>query len=246
MPSLLQSLLVVTGSALASMGVYALRGGQRDADAEAKRAQFLGGLGDFLLHWFLWLIAPLTRLALRLGLTPLVFNYLGLVAGVLAGALMAWGALELGAVALLLSGICDILDGRIARTTAQVSARGAFIDSVFDRYTETCVFLGLLIYLRHTTWGAFAAAAALATGLLVSYARARGESLGVRCTAGFMQRGERLALVCAAGLLDPSLMPWLGLPAGTGVASALVLIAGASLVTAIHRTVWIAVRLGGS
>ncbi|MCU0241931.1 MAG: CDP-alcohol phosphatidyltransferase family protein [Vicinamibacteria bacterium] len=237
------ALALLAALAFASMIAYALLGQRRDADADAKRAQFLGGLGDFLLHWFMWIVDPLARLAIAWRLTPLVFNYLGLAAGVLAGVTMAMGALELGAVILILSGICDILDGRIARHTKRCSDQGAFIDSVFDRYIEAAVFLGLAYFLIDIPFGSLAAAASLAGGLLVSYARARGESLGIRYTGGFMQRGERLFLIITTCLVDPSLMISLGRPVGTSLRWVLIVMAIFSLATAIHRTLWIARQL---
>src|SRR6185295_7257281 len=107
-----------------------------------------------------------------------------------------------GGWAILLCSVCDMLDVRIARATGVASAYGDFIDSTFDRFVEVFVFLGFGQYLRTTPHGTLLAAAALAASLVVSYARARGEVLGVVCTGGLMQRGERLVLVILACLFD--------------------------------------------
>jgi hypothetical protein len=88
--------------------------------------------------------------------------------------------------------------------------------------------------------------AALGGSLLVSYARAAGEILGVECTGGLMQRGERLALICLACLTDRTTTAWLGLPLGTTLVWALLLIGAAGLGTAVQRTAWIARRLAAS
>jgi CDP-diacylglycerol---glycerol-3-phosphate 3-phosphatidyltransferase len=239
----LTSLLVVLALLFLSMAVYAGRGKRRDGDAESKNAQFLGGLGDFVLHWFLWLVAPAATLSIRLGLTADFYNFAGLAFGAAAGFAVAAGQLEAGGWALALSGVCDILDGRIARATRVTSRYGAFIDSLLDRYIELFFFVGFAFLTRHTGHGAVAATLALGSSILVSYARAMGESLGVECTGGLMQRGERLALLCLGSLADRAASAALGQPPGTLLTGIAYLIGAASLATAVHRTVWIAGRL---
>jgi CDP-diacylglycerol---glycerol-3-phosphate 3-phosphatidyltransferase len=229
--------------ALFSMGVYALRGQRRDADVDGKGAQFFLGFGDFLLHWFMWAIGPLVDLSLRWGLTPDFYNYAGLLLGLLSGVFIALGKIELGGWALALCGIADILDGRIARATGIASAYGDFIDSTFDRFVEVFAFLGFAIYLRSTPYGPFLASAAMAASLVVSYARARGEVLGVLCTGGLMQRGERLVLMCIVCLVDPPLTGLLAWAPGTLIQWMLAFLGVTTAVTAVHRTFWISARL---
>jgi phosphatidylinositol phosphate synthase len=230
-------------AAFASMAVFALRGSARDRDAEGKSAQFLGGAGDFVLHWFLWVVNPAATLSVRLRLTPDFYNFAGLASGVVAGALIAGGRLELGGWAIAAGGVCDILDGRIARLTGVASRYGDFIDSVLDRFVEAFVFLGFAVFLEPIPYGPFWAAAALAGSVLVSYTRARGESLSVDCRGGLMQRAERLVLTCLVCLLDPTLSAVLGV--ATGVPSIVVLgvIAVSSTYTAVSRTIWISRRI---
>ena len=239
----LTSLLVVLALLCLSVAIYAQRGMRRDADAEGKNAQFLGGLADFVLHWFLWLVAPAATASIRLGLTADFYNFAGLAFGAAAGLAVALGRLELAGWALVLSGVCDILDGRIARATGTTSRYGAFIDSLLDRYIELFFFVGFAFFARHTGPGGVAATLALGSSVLVSYARAMGESLGVECTGGLMQRGERLALLCLGALADPSASAALGQPKGALLTGVLFLIGATSLATSVHRTVWIARRL---
>jgi phosphatidylglycerophosphate synthase len=239
----LASLLAVLFLLVLSMAVYGLRGPGRDSDAVSKHAQFLGGVGDFVLYWFLWLVAPLATLSIRLGLTADFYNFAGLALGAAAGLAVALGRLELGGWALVLSGVCDILDGRIARATGVTSRYGAFIDAVLDRFIELFFFVGFAFLTRHSGHGAVAATLALGSSVLVSYARAVGESLGVECTGGLMQRGERLALLCFGCLADRSASAALGQPTGTVLTGVAYLIGATSLLTAVHRTVWIARRL---
>ena len=239
-------LAAVISAALLSMVFYRLRGGARDADADGKGAQLFLGFGDFLLHWFLWAVDPAVGVSLRLRLTPDFYNFAGLVLGIVSGVLIAQGDLQLAGWAIALGGVCDILDGRIARLTGVASAYGDFIDSTLDRFVEAAVFLGFILYLRGTAQGPFLAAAALAGSLIVSYTRARGEVHGVNCSGGLMQRGERLVLTCLVCLVDPPLTARLGWPAGTAVQWTLGLIAVTTLATAAHRTVWISRRLRAS
>jgi CDP-diacylglycerol---glycerol-3-phosphate 3-phosphatidyltransferase len=242
----LVSLLVVLGLLLLSMAVYAARGRRPDRDAQSKNAQFLGGLGDFVLHWFLWLVAPVATVSIRLGLGPDFYNFAGLACGAVAGAAVAAGALEIGGWALALSGVCDIMDGRIARALGISSRYGAFIDSLLDRFIELFFFVGFAFFARQTPHGAVAGTLAVGASVLVSYARAMGESLGVECTGGLMQRGERLALLSLGCLADRALSALLGQPTGAVLLAIAYFIGVTSLLTAVHRTVWIARRLRAS
>jgi CDP-diacylglycerol--glycerol-3-phosphate 3-phosphatidyltransferase len=236
-------LVAVFAAAFGSMAVYGLLGRKRDRDADGKGAQLFLGVGDFLLHWFLWAIDPTVSLSIRLGLTPDFYNFAGLLLGVLSGVFIAVGQLPLGGWAIALGGVCDILDGRIARVTGVASAYGDFIDSTFDRFVEVFAFLGFIVLLRNSPYGPFLASAAMAGSLLVSYARARGEVLGVNCSGGLMQRGERLLLTCLACLFDPLLASLLGWRVGTLTQWMLALVAVTTFATSVHRVVWIAGRL---
>jgi len=236
-------LLAALAVALVSMGVYAASGARRDADAQRRGSRFLMGAGDFLAHWFLWAVSPVERLAIRLGLTPDAFNFAGLAFGFLAGVAIAAGHLALGGWAIILGGVCDILDGRVARLRQVSSPYGAFIDSTLDRFVEVFVFLGFVVELREFTLGPLLAATAITGSLLVSYTRARGESVGVLCKEGLMQRAERLVLSVAACLLDRPLTAAAHWPPGTLIFWTMALIAFGTFATAAHRTVWIAGRL---
>lgn len=237
------ALLVTLGAALASLAAYAALGARRDRDAERKGSRFAAGAGDFLVHWFMWVIGPLERLALKAGATPDQFNLAGLACGAAAGLAIGAGRLELGGWAIALGGVCDILDGRVARARGVTSDYGAFIDSSLDRFVEVFAFLGFAYYLRDTPHGAVVAGAAACGSLLVSYARARGESVGVPGPKGLMQRAERLVLTCLACLADGSFASWTGRPAGTLVLGTLALIAATAFMTVAHRTLAIAREL---
>jgi CDP-diacylglycerol--glycerol-3-phosphate 3-phosphatidyltransferase len=225
------------------MVVYALKGHGPDADAQSKDAQFAGGSANFVLHWFLWVVNPAAALSMRLGLTADFYNFAGLALGIASGLFLAFGQLELAGWAMALSGVCDILDGRIARAMGVASRYGAFIDAVLDRFIEFAFFLGFAWFLRQSPQGAVSATLALGGSVLVSYARAVGESLGVNCTGGLMQRGERLTLLSVACLADRPLAGFLGLTPGTLLLGVAWFIGVTGVITAIHRTFFIAGKL---
>lgn len=233
----------VAAAVALSMLAYAALGARRDPDALNRRSHLLMGAGDFFVHWFLWLLVPAERVALALGWPPIAFNFAGLAMAAVAGVLLGLGHFASGAWTILACGILDILDGRVARARGQTSARGAFVDSSLDRFAEVFVFLGLVWFFRGRPAGTFAATAAMAGSLLVSYTRARGESLGVLCKEGLMQRAERLVLLWLAGVLDGLVTRRTGYAPGTLMHWTLSLIGAATLLTAVHRTWWIAVRL---
>jgi CDP-diacylglycerol--glycerol-3-phosphate 3-phosphatidyltransferase len=237
--------VAVNAAGLASMIPYALAGRRRDADVDGKRGQFLGGFGDFILHWFMWALAPVVAVSRRLGLTPDFYNYLGLGLGLASGPLIATGHLEWAGWAIVLSGIADVLDGRIARMAGVASDYGDFIDSTFDRFAEASTFLGFAYALRDVRHGPLVAAAALAGSLIVSYARARGEVLGVHCSGGLMQRAERLVLTALVCLVGPTVSGIFGLSGSALMMGMLWLMAVTTLLTAVWRTLWIAARLRG-
>ncbi len=242
-PDLL-TLLLIVAFALLTMPVYATSARRRGADPHeiGDRGSFV--LGGFVRSWFYWFVGPLERGALAAGLSPTAFNLLGVAFGALAGAAFATGRPVLGGWAVLLGGAMDVLDGRIARARGIADARGAFLDSTLDRFAEVGAFIGLAVLFRADAWAVTAVAAALGGSLLVSYARARGESVGVVCKVGVMQRAERLLLVGFGGILDPAVTAALGWPPGLVLLGVVTLVAIGTLATAAYRTVWIAARLG--
>jgi len=243
-PSLV--VLIVLGAAFASMPVFALaKRGRPDPDAAKKGSSFLLGVGDFLVHWLMWAIGPLERVLLHVGVGPDSMNAAGLGFGVVSGILIGLGQLEAGGFAIALAGVCDILDGRLARARGVASPYGKFVDATLDRFVETFAFLGFAVYFAERPYGPLVVAAGLGFSLLVSYAQARGETVSVSGSGGLMQRGERLTLQVLGCLFDPVLSRGLGQPEGTVLLWILVVTAVGAFATAVHRTAWIARRLRG-
>lgn len=171
-----------------------------------------------------WLEEPGARSLNRLGVTPNVATLLGLALSIVSAVLMAMGALALGGIVLLASGVLDMMDGALARLTGRASRGGALLDSVADRVAEAAVLLGVLVLalVREDDSLAVLVFLALATSVLVSYIRARAEGLGLSGSPGLVTRPERVA-VLGLGLI-------LGFPT-----AALGLIVAGSAVTAAHR-----------
>src|SRR4029077_2024894 len=141
----------------------------------------------------------------RLPVTPNQITVVGTLLTFVAAVLVAAGQLRWGGVVLALAGTFDILDGALARSTRRSYPYGAFLDSTLDRYSEGAVYLGLAVYFAGTPgpyqkWLIFATVAALAGSFLVSYVRARAQSLGFTCATGLFQRPERV-VVTVIGLI---------------------------------------------
>ena len=147
---------------------------------------------------------PVARALLGARIRPNQLTVLGLFCSAASAAAFAFGRQRWGGVLLALAGICDILDGALARVSGQVSPFGAFLDSVLDRYSDLLVLAGLVfLYVRFgRAMDVVATLAALVGTVMVSYIRARAESVGVECKVGLMERGERLLVLIAGALFD--------------------------------------------
>lgn len=143
----------------------------------------------------------------RLPVTPNQITVVGTAITFLAALLVAMGELRWGGVVLAVGGTFDILDGALARSTRRSYPYGAFLDSTLDRYSEGAMYIGLAAYFATATstgglgrWLIVATAAALAGSFLVSYVRARAQSLGFTCETGLFARPERV-VVTVVGLI---------------------------------------------
>ena len=147
---------------------------------------------------------PVGRGLFRLRLRPNHLTVIGLVVSFFAAAGFIAGHVRWAGCLLLLAGLCDLLDGALARVSGQVTAFGAFLDSVIDRYSDLIVLLGIVVLFARTpnARGALVAMAGLVGSVMVSYTKARAESIGVDCTVGFMERPERVVLLIVGALSE--------------------------------------------
>jgi phosphatidylglycerophosphate synthase len=233
----------VLGFAFVTMAVYrATAAGRTMEDRTGRGGSFV--LGFWVRNWFYWLIRPVTRASVMLGIPPLFYNLLVVASGIGAAVAYATGHFPVAGWLVFGSGLADVFDGEVARATKCADARGAFLDSTLDRFSEFFAFVGLA-YFFSSGWQIVAVVVALGGSLLVSYTRARGESVGVLCKVGIMQRAERMLLLGIASILDPWLSGVTSREPGTITAYAVAIIAVGTLWTSGHRTVWIARALKG-
>jgi CDP-diacylglycerol--glycerol-3-phosphate 3-phosphatidyltransferase len=182
-----------------------------------------------------WLLDKIVGALAATGINPNMLTLIGLVVNFWAAVLFATGLFKTAAIVILIAGFLDMLDGQVARRQNRVTAFGAFYDSTLDRYSDMALYMGLLVYyaVNGRTSYVILGAVATAGSVMVSYARARAESLIPLCKVGFMERPERMVLLIIGGLFDR-------------MAPVLWVIAIVSTITVIHRIVftWQEMRAG--
>jgi CDP-diacylglycerol--glycerol-3-phosphate 3-phosphatidyltransferase len=174
-------------------------------------------VGDLCLHWvsLRWtlmlsarlkpsvtkVITPVAAFALRRGITPNAVTWVGAV-GVVISSLYFYpkGDFFLGTLVICVLALSDLFDGTMARLSSSGSSRwGGFLDSTIDRVTDSAILIGVTVYFIESDDSlAYVALAALITGLLVPYIRAKAESFAIVCTGGIAERTERLIISLAA------------------------------------------------
>ncbi len=135
---------------------------------------------------------------------PNVLTFIGLVINVYAAVLLASGRFLASALVIIGAGIFDMVDGRVARATNQVTRFGAFFDSVLDRYSDLALLMGLLVYYGNINRNFYVVltAVVMTTSVMISYTRSRAENVIPLCKVGFLERPERVVLLIIGGLFD--------------------------------------------
>lgn len=165
-----------------------------------------GFLPQWLQNGFVNLLNPLVKLFTKWNLNPNTFTILGLIITTFGVALIfinhQW--IHFAGALILIGGICDILDGKLARNTGRVTKFGALFDSSIDRYSEVIMFFGIAAYYVHQDHYVLSIITFIAMGgsTMVSYVRARAESLGFEAKVGLMQRPERVVFIGFGAILD--------------------------------------------
>jgi phosphatidylinositol phosphate synthase len=184
-------------------------------------------------------VNPLVERLIRAGVRPNTITTVGTGLVLVSAVAYGFGHVRMGGALLLLSGLADTLDGQVARGGAMVTKFGAFYDSTLDRVGDGATFIGIGAYLLLAPAVAYRVPAvivcmvAILSSLLVSYARARAEGLGLDCKVGIAQRAER---VLGLGLV--SLLVGAG-PGALVLEGAVVLLAIASTITVVQRFVYV-------
>lgn len=151
-----------------------------------------------------WLLEKTVTVVAATGIPPNVLTWSSLFLQLWAGMLFAVGRFATAGGMMILAGFCDILDGPVARRQGRVTVFGGFLDSILDRYSDLILFLGLLVYYSHVNRFLYAilVGASMAGSVMVSYARARAESLIGSCNVGFWERPERICLMILGALAN--------------------------------------------
>ena len=176
---------------------------------------FFGAIIDRIVRWL-----ALSRIH------PNVLTFIGLVINIGAAWLFAIGFFRWAGVVVICAALFDMVDGRVARATSQVTRFGGFFDSVIDRYSDLGLYMGLLVYYASINRFFYIVLTAIVmTGsVMVSYSRARAENTIPKCKVGFLERPERIVLIILGAL--------------TGrMAAVLWVIAVLSNLTVIHRMI---------
>jgi CDP-diacylglycerol---glycerol-3-phosphate 3-phosphatidyltransferase len=172
---------------------------------------------------------PVVNMLASANISPMLVSAFGLAFSIWGAVVVARGSLLGGGIFLLIAGLCDVLDGDLARRLERASPFGAFIDSMLDRVSEFVYFSGILIFVVRRpddipAYEPVIILVALMGSVMTSYARARAEGLGIECKVGVMERPERVGLLA------------LGLVAGYKFLMAVMaLLAVTTLITVIQR-----------
>src|SRR4051794_2557805 len=135
---------------------------------------------------------------------PNVLTFLGLLINAWAAYLLARGQFLQAGLVIIGAGIFDMVDGRVARETNQVTSFGGFFDSVLDRYSDLILLMGLLVYYGKIDRSSYVVltAVVMTASVMISYARSRAENIIPTCKVGFMERPERVVLLIIGALFD--------------------------------------------
>lgn len=235
-------LVLIPGATLTSIFWFA----RRRPDTSDVRSSAL--LGPTIRAWHFENLRPFEDAFVRWRVPAAWLSWAQLIVGILVGITYAQGLIFDSGFLLILAGTLDVVDGRVARRTNSGSPRGAFMDSVIDRYTDAIAYLGIAVFYRYS-WVLWAAMWALVGGVITSYTRARAEGLGATCHVGLLQRPERYVILGLGSIFGSLIELVWGHPHGYHPYVVLVIVvfvlAVLSNATAIQRVVHVMRQLNG-
>ena len=186
-----------------------------------------------LISFTLDSLNQLASFFIDLKIGPNALSFIALMIGIGAGVLFFLEQPLWAGISIIICGLFDILDGKVALGTNQKSLFGAMFDSALDRYSEFFIYLGIAAHFRNH-WALWITFWTILGSSMVSYTRARAEGLGIECKIGIMQRAERMLLLSLGAIVgslfkifDPAMI------------AALAIIAVVSNITAIQRTFYV-------
>jgi CDP-diacylglycerol--glycerol-3-phosphate 3-phosphatidyltransferase len=153
------------------------------------------------------IIDAMVRGLARSHINPNVLTFMGLLMNIGCGVLFGYGMFFKAGLLMILANIFDMFDGQVARLRGRVTRFGAFFDSVIDRYSDIIVFVGIMVFYarntrEHSTLLVALTGLALVGSVMISYSRARAESLDIACKVGFLERPERVVLLIIGSLTE--------------------------------------------
>jgi CDP-diacylglycerol--glycerol-3-phosphate 3-phosphatidyltransferase len=234
----LLNLGLILGAGLVGMRLY----WQRHPDLSGVKGSRL--LSSRVRAWYFSNLEPFEAWFVRAGVRPIALTYAQVAGSVACALAYAAGLVFSAGFLVLFSGTLDILDGKVARRSNGSTPRGAFLDSVIDRYAEFVVWAGLMVFYG-SGWRVWMVLLAVLGGMMVSYTRARAEGLGVRCEIGWLQRPERFVLL-GFGSIFSSIADHLVGGDQVLLTATVTVLAVLSNITAVQRMVYVSRALGGS
>ena len=230
------NLVLIFGAGVTGMHLYT----KAHPDSSAVRGSPM--LSSQVRAWYFSNLDPFVGWLVYARISPMAITYAQVVASVATAIAYSMGLIFTAGFLVLFVGTLDILDGKVARRTNHASARGAFLDSVMDRYAEFLGYAGLIVFFG-SGWRVWMVLFAILGGVMVSYARARAEGLGVRCEIGMLQRPERFVILGFGSIFSSLAVHLIGGP-HVVLTATIVVLALLSNVTAVQRVVHVSRELG--
>lgn len=137
-------------------------------------------------------------------INPNILTFCGLLINIVAASFLATGRFRTAGLVIIFAGLFDMVDGRVARATNQVTRFGGFFDSVLDRYSDLALLMGLLVYYGKINRPVYVVLTAIVmtASVMISYTRTRAENIIPTCKIGFMERPERIVLLIIGALFQ--------------------------------------------
>ena len=137
-------------------------------------------------------------------INPNILTFFGLLINIVAASFLAVGSFRTAGMIIIFAGLFDMVDGRVARATNQVTRFGGFFDSVLDRYSDLALLVGLLVYYGTINRSSYVVLTAIVmtASVMISYTRTRAENIVPTCKVGFLERPERIVLLIIGALFD--------------------------------------------
>jgi CDP-diacylglycerol--glycerol-3-phosphate 3-phosphatidyltransferase len=232
----LLNLALILGAGLGGMRLY---WGRYGSATEVKGSRMLSAR---VRAWYFSNLEPFADWFVRARVPPIAITYAQVVGATACALAYADGLIFNAGWLVLFSGTLDILDGKVARRGSGDSKRGAFLDSVVDRYAEFISYTGLMVFYGGG-WHVWMVLFAMLGGMMVSYTRARAEGLGLPCEIGWLQRPERFVLLGFGSIFSSITAQALG--GGQALLTAtIILLAVLSNITAAQRIIYVSRQLG--